>query len=97
MNMPTLKQHLIKRLDKVVDELKEGIDDLENLLDEMDKANLDVRSYRAYILDHIKAVTAQDYGFLGGETLDDVYDDIDKMDESEGCKTVEEDNDEDED
>jgi hypothetical protein len=44
--------------------------------------------YREYILNQIKAVVANDYGFMQHETLDEIADEIDEMPD-DGCPTNE--------
>jgi hypothetical protein len=82
------KRELRRQLDDVIDKFKDSISDLEDLLRDLEKAGIRTDMYREYILNHIKAVVAGDYGFIERETLDEIADEIDEMPDN-GCPTDE--------
>jgi len=91
------KQQLLRRVDNIIETLKTGIGSLEQLLDDLDKMHIDTRSFRVYVLNHLKAYTSDDYGFIENETIDKIYEAIDKeLDDEETCETDEDNEDDDE-
>jgi hypothetical protein len=87
------KIQLRRKLDDTIDKFKEGISDLQDLLKELETAGIRTGMYREYVLNHIKAVVANDYGFMEMTTLDGLADKIDAMPDDGACSTDDEDED----
>jgi len=90
--MPKTKAKLLSTLDHVIDKLKDGIQELDELLDDMKEAGMRTGMYETYIVDHIKAVVSEEYGFVEQNNLDAMSEDIRKLPD-EGCSTDEDDED----